>query len=124
MSNNLLLPPLIVFAAYHWYQRGFPRSALMRRLGVSPEQVLVTAGLFIILVLGAYSLGELWLGAVQVSRDLSVDYYVHRTEDAFIFWSQIALQLTLGFATGGALIAIGRRDRRPPVPESSRNPAS
>jgi hypothetical protein len=123
MSNNLMLPPLIVGAAYVWYRTGFPRPAIWRRLGWSPEATLVAAGSLIILVLVAYSIGELWLGAVQVSRDLTVDYYVYRTENSFVYWSQLALQLTLGFATGGALIALGRQSRRSSAAGSSRGPA-
>ena len=73
MSNNLLLPPLIVGAAYIWYRTGFPRPAIRRRLGWSPQATLVAAGISIILVLVAYSIGELWLGAVQVSRELAVE---------------------------------------------------
>jgi hypothetical protein len=112
MSNNLLLPPLITGAAYIWYRTGYPRPAIFRRLGWSPEAALVAAGSLIILVLIAYSIGELWLGAVQISRDPTVDYYVYRTENAVIYWSQLALQLALGLVTGGALIALGRRSRR------------
>lgn len=123
MSNNLLLPPLIVGAAYIWYRTGFPRPGVWRRLGWSPETTLTAAGSAIILVLVAYSAGELWLGAVQVSRDLSDNYYIHRTENATLYWSQLTVQLTLGLLTGGALIALGRRARRSSASAVSRSPA-
>jgi hypothetical protein len=123
MSNNYLLPPLIVGAAYFWYRAGFPRPTFWHRLGLSPEATLVAAGSAIIFILVAYSAGELWLGAVPVSRDLTDNYYIYRTENATRFWSQLAVQLTLGLATGGALIVLGRRSRTLSTSGSSRRPA-
>lgn len=117
---NILLAAFIVVIAAAWRHSGYwmpwpqPTPRTRRRL-------LLSAGGFIALLTIGFSLGDVFGGRTQISKDPvryasrlhGADAHHHDLLDSTRYWEQILVQTGVGLIVAGSLILLSRPAHAP-----------